>query len=506
MHFESAYVCQKLHDQQRAAHAHRLRYSGSLLTVGTLAFVAGQAIGLTQGVAPHWNNEHPPVYIWTVVAQLGSAIMLLSLRPCDTRSIRIAAMLLSLLCVYYVILIVGVGQTSAFDTPFVASHSALLLFNSVFWGTLFLRAVPVSFRRPLQSLDVRSSSVSMQARSQSCGFYIRSQRRALEWMWLTFRGTLVSFAVVDFSFAMFVYGYQAAEHGTPDPEPEAEPKAEPEAEPPPERDATPESTVLELDSSSTTVASVAIASGLLILLALALSKRNRRRLEAILAMMDRKGESQAAATISAMIGRMEPKAAFDFASRSFRGINFELLHEDDLANAREEAPWRKQSEPLASHSEPRRLGEVDAFVSHTWHDDSQARFKALQSWARDFAAMPLTPLPSKGRQGSWDGTGVRPPAFGSPSTSGPVSGKEKFPTQASDRSDHSTPGMPIIWFDKACLNWDDVSNRSRAAGSRLKSSLHPASPAWQYTQHLPPLPPALASPGLRGLHHSPRPP
>jgi len=36
--------------------------------------------------------------------------------------------------------------------------------------------------------------------------------------------------------------------------------------------------------------------------------------------------------------------------------------------------------------EAARLGEVDAFVSHSWHDDAQAKFDALQEWRRDFKA------------------------------------------------------------------------------------------------------------------------
>merc|ERR1719433_2254780 len=35
---------------------------------------------------------------------------------------------------------------------------------------------------------------------------------------------------------------------------------------------------------------------------------------------------------------------------------------------------------------PVRLGEIDVFVSHSWHDDPDAKWQALQAWRVDFKA------------------------------------------------------------------------------------------------------------------------
>ena len=57
-------------------------------------------------------------------------------------------------------------------------------------------------------------------------------------------------------------------------------------------------------------------------------------------------------------------------------------------------------------SRPATFGEVDAFISHSWSDRGPLRFRALQSWAREFEE-------HNGRE-------------------------------------------PHIWFDKACVDQDDI--------------------------------------------------
>lgn len=44
---------------------------------------------------------------------------------------------------------------------------------------------------------------------------------------------------------------------------------------------------------------------------------------------------------------------------------------------------RSPSEALRDETEPVELGEVDAFVSYSWRDDSAATLAQLQSWAED---------------------------------------------------------------------------------------------------------------------------
>merc|ERR1712176_1440115 len=39
---------------------------------------------------------------------------------------------------------------------------------------------------------------------------------------------------------------------------------------------------------------------------------------------------------------------------------------------------------LRALAEPAQLGEVDVFLSHSWHDDSEAKWKSIQFWRKAF--------------------------------------------------------------------------------------------------------------------------
>ena len=65
--------------------------------------------------------------------------MLLAIRPSDKNLTRLAAVLLSALCFYYLAFLVFDGNS--WNDAFVTSRSCTLLAAEVFWGTLFFRAV-----------------------------------------------------------------------------------------------------------------------------------------------------------------------------------------------------------------------------------------------------------------------------------------------------------------------------------------------------------------------------
>ena len=44
---------------------------------------------------------------------------------------------------------------------------------------------------------------------------------------------------------------------------------------------------------------------------------------------------------------------------------------------------------LYARSQPTALGEVDAFVSHSWHDDGAAKLRALRLWAEEASDCPM---------------------------------------------------------------------------------------------------------------------
>ena len=41
---------------------------------------------------------------------------------------------------------------------------------------------------------------------------------------------------------------------------------------------------------------------------------------------------------------------------------------------------------LAKHTRLGHLGDVDAFLSHSWHDDPDEKWDALQAWRKEFYA------------------------------------------------------------------------------------------------------------------------
>lgn len=77
---------------------------------------------------------------------------------------------------------------------------------------------------------------------------------------------------------------------------------------------------------------------------------------------------------------------FAMAEAHFRVVAFERLHAADLhvleGGPRE--PSTADGPSLAERSRPAKLGECDAFVSHSWQDDADAKWVTLTAWATHF--------------------------------------------------------------------------------------------------------------------------
>lgn len=91
------------------------------------------------------------------------------------------------------------------------------------------------------------------------------------------------------------------------------------------------------------------------------------------------------------------------AIHMFRSLPWSALRMEHLDSAQSS---EEECRHLAAASRPATFGEVDAFISHSWGDDGLSKFRALQSWAREFEA---------------------------------ANGRE-----------------PRIWFDKACIDQNDI--------------------------------------------------
>jgi len=113
----------------------------------------------------------------------------------------------------------------------------------------------------------------------------------------------------------------------------------------------------------------------------------------------RRSAVRAAAGIAGLVGRCRPGEVLLQASTRFRSIELGSLTIEDL---RSSVPEPR----LFALSSPARLGECDAFISHSWQDDADAKWRALTAWCQQFQR-------THGRE-------------------------------------------PTLWFDKCCIDQDDI--------------------------------------------------
>jgi hypothetical protein len=94
-------------------------------------------------------------------------------------------------------------------------------------------------------------------------------------------------------------------------------------------------------------------------------------------LMSRGEVASAAAGISELLGARSFERVLEDSRKSFRCVSAERLVFDDMADNRPNIA-------LASLTESARLGQVDAFLSHSWHDEAEAKWAALQKWRANF--------------------------------------------------------------------------------------------------------------------------
>ena len=133
--------------------------------------------------------------------------------------------------------------------------------------------------------------------------------------------------------------------------------------------------------------------------ALAPTRANRGRVVRWLGALGKHGnEQQRAAAVAGLCGGGEPSAILVKAISLFRMIPVARLTSDDLAGSgvtTHGSSATPSSNPgtsaleLAKKTEAATLGEVDAFLSHSWRDEDAApgqKYAALEAWAARFEA------------------------------------------------------------------------------------------------------------------------
>jgi hypothetical protein len=96
--------------------------------------------------------------------------------------------------------------------------------------------------------------------------------------------------------------------------------------------------------------------------------------------------SNEAAVIASMMGNKDSEVIFENALSRFRAVDWDVLKEN-LDVFRGGTLDGKQAEAdLLALSEPCEIGECDAFLSHSWHDDVELKIAELTKWCEEFRA------------------------------------------------------------------------------------------------------------------------
>ena len=108
-------------------------------------------------------------------------------------------------------------------------------------------------------------------------------------------------------------------------------------------------------------------------MALLPTPRNRGKLHHWLGQLGQSNsEEQEAAMVAALIGGTDPATAYTVAIKKFRGLNVSEVQLDDLDSSKDTG--------MHARTQRQSLGEVDAFVSHSWADDGSDKHKMLTEW------------------------------------------------------------------------------------------------------------------------------
>lgn len=106
----------------------------------------------------------------------------------------------------------------------------------------------------------------------------------------------------------------------------------------------------------------------------------RQRLQGKLrSWLESRAAVRAAVTIACLIGGCQPREAVAQATARFRCVSCGDLSFEDVKDNTPDADLHKLSVLT-------QLGYCDAFISHSWHDDAEAKWQALQRWRFDFVA------------------------------------------------------------------------------------------------------------------------
>ena len=326
----------KLADAEAKGRQLRLRVSGTFVLLAWMLFVLaiGSTIGLFFGVnltlivgVPGFYNTAFP---WAV------ALMFLSLRPTDTRAITFTCTII------FAILLLATGfffsETSAWGgfgliLPFICAWCTALV-----WPTLNVR-LP---QRRLPFLQQKLAPMP--------------PRRKLIRLWRAFRLISVGFATLFLAACIY------------------ETLVDPFDDP---------------ISANGTESNISISASWLIA-SLVLTPANRGRVVAWLGGLGKSNTAEnEAAALAALVNNLSASEAFKRGIELFRKLPFSRLTPEDLpgtskvlgGSSNGMSAAAQPTKELSEKTEKAILHEVDAFISHSWSDDGDAKYARMKEWA-----------------------------------------------------------------------------------------------------------------------------
>jgi len=94
-------------------------------------------------------------------------------------------------------------------------------------------------------------------------------------------------------------------------------------------------------------------------------------------LLERESAQRAAAGVAGLVGSCSSSKALALAGQRFRSVRMDLLEQHEMS-------CNTPNSNLWFRSVIDRLHHCDAFISHSWHDDPQAKWRAMQRWRRVF--------------------------------------------------------------------------------------------------------------------------
>ena len=117
-----------------------------------------------------------------------------------------------------------------------------------------------------------------------------------------------------------------------------------------------------------------------ITLGLLLTDNRRRHIKAFLSSINVEDQTVSAACVGALLGGHKISESLSVAKSRFRSICSTSLSQDDFVHRAQGL----QRLNLHGRTSQAVLGEVDAFVSHSWSDNATEKYEVIEQWSKDF--------------------------------------------------------------------------------------------------------------------------